>query len=342
MNQVAIHVLIIVLLNAVNSYGQTNNVCSKNEEVAALEIQLDQNADEIGYNLVCDDETIWDVPIGALKEQSAGAWKIERSCIRSDIAICNFTISDDGQDGITGGEFGYFSLSYGATTVAYSRYGKSAPFTKQSYCFGTDCDSPMLEKKEEDEAIKGWKIVDFNETEAPKSDSAEPEEDESDFNVSGVWVVNVTNIKNGDSDKDQDNGKWVVNVTVIEKEDDPSIDNDVEPNDTPQPNENATNKSDSYSHSASSLTIIACVIGSILMVMIVAFFLHKRGLFGRATTHDTIGAVLPVHNKNGKHNNSNDDSDDERSKSSHHNDKVQQAETFVTYDSADSTVRRTV
>jgi hypothetical protein len=129
MNRLTNTFVIVVLLNTIYCFGQTDNNCSKNEEVAALELQLDHNADETGYKLVCDDKTVWDVPIGALADQPAGAWKIERSCIRNDISICNFTISDAGRDGITGGENGFLSLLFGASTIAYLEYGKVAPFT---------------------------------------------------------------------------------------------------------------------------------------------------------------------------------------------------------------------
>ena len=356
MHRHTIRFLIVVLLNALYSYSQTNNGCSNNEEDAVLEIQFDQNAHETGYNLVCDDVTIWDVPIGAFKDQPIGAWKIERSCIRSDTALCNFTISDDGRDGITGSESGFFLLSYGATTVAYLDYGKAAPFTKQSYCFGTGCDSPMIEQKEDDEAKDGWKKVEFNDTTTPTSDDTVPEEDGSNFDVSGVWVVNVTKIKSNETENDRDdNGKWVVNVTVVEKDDDDLV---VDPNDTTTPNDNTVpnksdqtmSKSNSSSSTKSSRAIIGVIIGSILMGMIVLFILYKRGYCGRRDNiSDTVGAVsLPYAyktNSTGIKNNKNvdnDNSDDEKSKNSNHNDKVQPSETFVTYNSSDSTVVQTV
>jgi hypothetical protein len=348
MNRLTRRFLVVALLNALNSYGQSNNACSNNEEIAILEIQFDQNADETGYNLVCDDVTIWDVPIGALKDQPAGAWKIERSCIRSDITLCNFTIFDEGRDGITGSENGFFSLSYGATTVAYLDYGKAAPFAENSFCFGIGCDSPAIEQMEDDAIKDGWKKVDFNDTTVPTSDSPVPG-DGSDFNASGVWVVNVTKINKDENDRG-DSGHWVVNVTVIKKEDDPTI----EPSVTPTPNDKAVpntndqtmSKSESHSPSTSSLAIIAGVIGSILLGVLILFILYKRGYCGRDTSNDTVGAALPyTHNTSGinnKNKDGNDDDDDEKSKNSNHNDKVQPAETFVTYDSTDTTVVQAV
>ena len=334
-------IVMVVLLNTIYSFGQTNNDCSKNEEIAALEIQLDHNADETGYTLVCDDLTIWDVPIGSLADQPSGAWKIERTCIRNDVSICNFTISDDGQDGITGGENGFLSLSFGATTVAYLEYGKVTPFNVDSYCFGTGCDSQMIENKEDDDEKKGWKIVYFNDTTVQESNSTESEENEPNFEGSGVWVVNVTNKKNDEPDDDRnDNGEWVANVTIIEKEDDSKIDTEVEPNDKTNEHKGddpVISTSDSYSPSASSLVIIACVIGCIVIGMLVMVMLYKRWYSSDATDrdnrNDTSGHVLPVHSSYGN-NEVDDTSDDEKSKN---NDKVQQAETFVTYESSDST-----
>lgn len=348
MNRLTSTFVIVVLLNAIYAFGQTDSNCSNNEEIAALEIQLDHNADETGYTLVCDDLTIWDVPIGALAAQPSGAWKIERTCIRNDVSICNFTISDEGQDGITGGENGFLSLSFGATTVAYLEYGKVAPFTDYSFCFGSGCDTQMVENKEDDEEKKGWKIVYFNDTTVPESNSTtesnstDSEENEPNFESSGVWVVNVTNKKSDEPDDDRNNnGQWVANVTIIENEDDSKIDTDVEPNGKTNEHEGSDpviGTNDSYSPSASSLVIIASVIGSIVLVMLAMVLLYKRWFLSDATDrdnrYDMSGHVLPVHSSYGN-NGVDDTSDDEKSKN---NDKVQQAETFVTYDSSDSTV----
>jgi hypothetical protein len=352
MNQITAHFLIVVLFNTLLSNGQTNNICSNNEELAVLEIQLDQNANETGYKLVCDGITIWDVPIGSLKDQPAGAWKREQSCIRSDTIMCNFTISDEGRDGITGGDAGFFSLFFGATTVAYLNYGKVAPFHEHSYCFGTSCDVPMIEEREDDEITDGWKMIEFNETIAPTSDGESPEEDGPNFDTAGVWVVNVTKIMNNDTDNDSnEDEKWVVNVTVIKREDDPVVDPDdiPAPNDdnaVPNQNDIVIRTSDSNSRSTSSLTIIVCVIGSVVMGMLVLFILYKRGHRSHDTTHDTVGAVLPYAQNLNNDKNTNigtnkyddDKDDDEKSKNSNHNDKVLPAETFVTLESHDSTV----
>ncbi len=334
MNRLTLSVVIVALLNTLCSFGKSNTECSNNEVLAVLEIQLDDNADETGYTLLCDNEMIWQVPIGGLSDQPAGTFKIERSCIRSTVSICNFTLSDDGRDGITGSENGFLTLSYGAATVAYLEYGKDAPFKEFSFCFGPGCDSPMIEELDDD-VKNDWGKVNFTDTES--------NEDGTDVDSTGEWVVNV-NVTNKTDDKSEEdrgeNGEWLANVTVFENEDDPKIEKDFDPNNTtiPKTNDPTTNiQNDSYSPSASSLVVIVSVVGSIILGLLGIAILYKCWYAKTLTSGRDIRRVehvLPVYiNKYDR----DDDDDDEKSKDSHHHhDNVRDAETFVTSDSSDN------
>ena len=338
MNRLTLSIVIVVLLNTLCSFGQSNTECSNDEVLAVLEIQLDDNADETGYTLLCDNEMIWNVPIGGLSDQPAGLFKIERSCIRSDVLICNFTLSDNGRDGITGSENGFLTLSYGAATVAYLEYGKVAPFKEFSFCFGPACDSPMIEELDEDDddAKYDWDKINFNDTES--------NEDGTDVDSAGEWVVNVTNKTKDESEDDRDeSGVWLANVTIFGNEEDPKIEKDVDPNNTtsttPKANDPSTSiQNDSYSPSVSSLVVIVSVVGSIFLGLLGMVILYKCW-YRKTTTSGRdirrVEHVLPVYNNK---NDRDDDDDDEKSKDSHHHhdDNVRAAETFVTSDSSDN------
>ena len=123
-----------------NPYHQEEK-CGTLQERAVLEIQLDSKAHESGWLLVCNGETIWNIPTGLLNDYE-GTWIQESSCIDKNVT-CNFTIFDAGGDGLI--DDGFYSLSFGATTVAVSKYGIKEAFTDRSFCFGQDCAEPPLE-----------------------------------------------------------------------------------------------------------------------------------------------------------------------------------------------------
>jgi hypothetical protein len=113
------------------------------EQEAVLTVFLDEDSEkENGWSMQCDGATIWDVSIGSL-EATAGIrmrkhrpFVVDTACI-PETATCTFTIEDTYGDGLL--YPGYYTLTYGATSVAiYDR----KPFHENSMCFGPEC--PVL------------------------------------------------------------------------------------------------------------------------------------------------------------------------------------------------------
>jgi hypothetical protein len=252
---------------------------------------------------------------------------LNESCVPANVTICNFTISDFGQDGITGGENGFFTFYFGATTVAKSEYGKSAPFAEQSYCFGSGCNIEPLEETDDDgmdddETMNVWVA---NVTILRGQNKTQPLENESkrDHNDTVILLVNVT-VRDKNESKTKDNNE----------PNDMAMPNNSDPGDvgaTPEPNKQTTTRSEQYKSSKSSLVIIVSVIFAVLVgLAMVALCLRKR----KTPSHTRGIPLSPCRNHNPEKNkldHSAQAEDDESSKTS--NDNVHEAETFVTYDS---------
>jgi hypothetical protein len=284
--------------------------CLLNQEIATLELQLDNNSHETGWSLICDGVTIWNVPIGSLVNQPPGTWMHEHSCLDSNVNVCNFTIADRGQDGFTG-EYGFFSLIYGATTVAASRYGETAPFGEQTYCFGTGCNKPPIEN-DEDETSLEWVSTVVTKPSPNNTEGDTSEENDGEKNETGDWVATVT-IKENDEDGNGDytganSTEADTNDNNIGKDGNVAIEQDI--------------RNSKSNNSPSTIVIIVCILGAIAMVTVL-WVLYKRS--HRKDKAPTQSAINYDKEENMKENTKEDQN------------KVQQSETFVTKESCDNT-----
>jgi hypothetical protein len=118
--------------------------CADGREVVSLGILLDAAPLETGYSLVCDSGDLWDVPAGSIT-QPANSWVEDFVCVPTTDR-CMFSISDSSGDGLLLDDDGWYSVTYGATTIAVYDY---MPFTKETYCLGNGCTAPPLELAEE-------------------------------------------------------------------------------------------------------------------------------------------------------------------------------------------------
>jgi hypothetical protein len=216
--------------------------CLSNEEIAAFEINLDENSQESGWTLVCDGEVIWNVPSGSLSDPS-NTWIMESSCI-AETSGCAFTITDSGEDGLTGD--GFYSLTYGATTIAVSEYGKNVPFSERSVCFGIGCADPPLEQASADD--DGYPADGDDYAELPDVGANVP--DESNPDKSGY--TGVTNPTAQGSDSKADQGSDATDSTK-------------------EVNQNYSNSSDH-----TKAIIFGCSVGAALMVLVFLTWLVLR------------------------------------------------------------------
>lgn len=323
-------------------FGQNdeNSSCSLTEQHVVLEIQLDHNGNETGYKLICDDKTIWDKPVGSLSSKSSG-WQIEQSCIRKSASICNFTIFDSGEDGfsnngVNGG--GFFTLLLDATTVAYSEYGKVAPFAQQSFCFGLDCTTTPIEQKDDDSLYSadssGTWVTSVNVTNIQPSlnhtfvkdlnvtDSDDDDSKDLNVNKDNKWTANDTHVTPEDNDMDDINDK-------------PSHSNDGNSNyNSTKSIDNDSTMSESSS-SSSSIPIFVMIVVLILVGVVIVVIACKK-LQQQKTNATAIDAALSMDNTTSAVVSSNNDVKTKdktpNQNDDHHN--VQPAETFVTYDSS--------
>jgi hypothetical protein len=329
--------LLFVLYTIDFVHGQSGTDCSYNTQTVILEIQLDENTNETGYSLICDDEIIWNVPVGTLLDRPAGTWIVEQSCVDKNVTVCDYTIEDSGGDGFTGGEYGFFTLVFDATTVAFSEYGKLEPFTKRSYCFGTGCIIRPIEEKEDSDVTSEW-VVNIT-TIMPISKDKKSNEETND---SSNWVVNVTVIENDkDEQMNNDEPATTTNITTVNDTDDTKNTDNV--NDAPSRANQTSNKIDTPSSSQSlSIVWIASIVGCILIgVITICWFLFLRWKNGQ----DNKDKPLPLNsNTRVQHNEIDDEEeeDDDDYKVKTVIDNVQYSETMITYDSSDNTVVRTV
>jgi hypothetical protein len=104
----------------------------------SLTFKLDNHPGQTGYSLKCDNEMIWNKPIGTFNRNNALTTISElQSCV-AKTSTCVFTVFDREGDGL--GNKGSFLLTYGTTIVA--DYDGSSPdnaFTQISFCLGKDC-----------------------------------------------------------------------------------------------------------------------------------------------------------------------------------------------------------
>lgn len=132
--------------------------CNEASEVAALDLNVGSDP-SIGWILTCDGEILWEVPAGSLNVRK-GTWVKESSCVAKTTS-CQFTLSANGEATDT-----FFSLIYGATTIAVSEHGAALAVTT-SHCFGPDCSEVPLERQEEDQSPpKSGSYIDNRSTES--------------------------------------------------------------------------------------------------------------------------------------------------------------------------------
>jgi len=77
---------------------------------------------------------------------------------------------DTSGDGLVG-DYGYYFLTYGATTIAASSEEETSEFSERRYCFGVGCDEPPLE------------VDDFIEDEDGEEEGCTSEEEEAAFTI---------------------------------------------------------------------------------------------------------------------------------------------------------------
>ena len=116
------------------------NDCYPGEQEVDFTLFLDEDSDkEQGWNMQCDGQTIWEVPVGILQETNMHRERMHRNWVRDtacipETATCDFTLEDSYGDGMYNP--GYFYLRYGTTTIATY---DNEPFHEKSFCFGPDC-----------------------------------------------------------------------------------------------------------------------------------------------------------------------------------------------------------
>jgi hypothetical protein len=128
---------------------QQDDECANGEELVVLNILLDSTPEQTGYSLVCDMSDLWEKTADTAEPDS---WLTDTVCV-PESAQCTFSISDSASDGLLDG--GWYSLTFGATTVAVYDY---TPFTENTYCFGQGCTTAdpalapleVLEEEEEE------------------------------------------------------------------------------------------------------------------------------------------------------------------------------------------------
>jgi hypothetical protein len=118
--------------------------CADGSELFSISILLDSTPAETGYSLVClGGGVFWDVHAGSITSP-AETWVEDFVCVATT-DLCLFSIADSSGDGFT--DDGWYSLTYGATTIAVYDY---SAFTEETYCFGSGCTEIPLELAEPD------------------------------------------------------------------------------------------------------------------------------------------------------------------------------------------------
>lgn len=122
--------------------------CPDGEELAILDIMLDENPIETGWKLNCDksEYNVFDTPSGFILDAEPYSWIEEHSCISTQ-STCSFTMYDSGGDGLLGD--GWYALRFGATTIAAYEFATNVPFRAETVCFGPSCDVPPLELEDD-------------------------------------------------------------------------------------------------------------------------------------------------------------------------------------------------
>ena len=116
--------------------------CANGRELFSVNILLDSTPAETGYSLVCmTGGDLWDVPTGSITSP-AETWVEDFVCVATT-DHCVFSITDSSGDGFT--DDGWYSLTYGATTIAVYDY---TAFTEETYCLGSACTELPLELAE--------------------------------------------------------------------------------------------------------------------------------------------------------------------------------------------------
>jgi hypothetical protein len=124
--------------------------CDDGEKELSLEVHLDANPEQTGWTLVCDGVDVWNVPTGSLQVQEV---VVETACVSSATALCELKLFDSNEDGFDAE--GWYSFTYGATTVAVSDFGQANSFSELQFCVGTECgQDPLEDGLEETEEIE--------------------------------------------------------------------------------------------------------------------------------------------------------------------------------------------
>jgi hypothetical protein len=132
--------LLLLLASLLPAATYAEDCAQPGEQEAIFTLFLDEDSDkENGWKMQCDDVVVWNVPTGSVLETAGFRTKMHRSFIRDTACIpvtstCTFTIEDARGDGLQ--YPGYYTLTYGATTISvYNR----KPFHENSVCFGPKC-----------------------------------------------------------------------------------------------------------------------------------------------------------------------------------------------------------
>lgn len=137
--------------------------CSSAEEFVSLYMSFDSNDDEeedaaslhanLGWTLTCDDEIVWIVQPGTFHVDATSDFATYTKCLPLDVNLCELAMRN-----YNGGEWPWYSLFWGATTVAVSsneeepEHGDIAFSMERKYCFGAGCTAVPLEIQDEEYA----------------------------------------------------------------------------------------------------------------------------------------------------------------------------------------------
>lgn len=273
-------------VNAQDNTANENRTCASNQEHAILDVQVDENASETGWLLICDGVSVWDVPVGSLSDSMPGSWIHLDYCPVANTNVCNFTLFDQGTDGFIG-DYGFFSLMYGAQTIASSDFGSISPFTELKYCFGPTCDTPPLEQ----EFVWESPFATKNNTEGSDGDESDVDNEESND-----WTATVTV-------KDPEENDDASNTTTTGSSSNSTNDKGLGSGDSDNNSTGSTNptsEQDLKSENESSAlpgVIVGCIVG-VLVVAALSFLLYKRmrrrenipSSFHQSETEETVVA----------------------------------------------------
>ena len=108
--------------------------CAETSDIARLEVLTaasDPDVTYLGWSLICDaSTTVWKTTI-----QDVDTWHFESSCIDMG-STCEFRISSSTNT--------FYSLTYGAATIARSTEHENSTQKQEKFCFGPQCSKDPL------------------------------------------------------------------------------------------------------------------------------------------------------------------------------------------------------